>query len=154
MAVGSDRYFFRFHASGATLAFLVARFLLRDWVQDRYAETGSASQSTREWRKDGAFYLFTLRMIPVFPFWLINLLMGLTRIPAWLFYVVSQLGMLPATVIYVNAGSQLAQIDSLQRDSLSPAVLDRRCRCSGIFPLVAKKADRIRGARRKVYRGL
>jgi len=133
---------------GATLAFLVARFLLRDWVQDRFGSRLAAVDAGME--KDGAFYLFTLRMIPVFPFWLINLLMGLTRIPAWLFYIVSQLGMLPATLIYVNAGSQLAQIDSL-RGILSPGLLFSLS-LLGVFPLLAKKS--IEFARsRKVYRG-
>lgn len=133
---------------GATLAFLVARFLLRDWVYDRFGNRLAAIDEGME--KDGAFYLFTLRMIPVFPFWLINLLMGLTRIPAWLFYLVSQIGMLPATVIYVNAGSQLAQIDSL-RGILSPALL-LSLTLLGIFPLVAKKLIEF-AKTRKVYRG-
>ncbi len=133
---------------GATLAFLVARFLLRDWVQDRFGHRLAAINEGME--KDGAFYLFTLRMVPIFPFWLINLLMGLTRIPAWLFYIVSQIGMLPATVIYVNAGSQLARIDSL-RGILSPALLISLS-LLGIFPLLAKKLIGY-AKTRKVYRG-
>ena len=120
---------------GATLAFLVARFLLRDWVQNRFGSRLAAINQGIE--KDGAFYLFTLRMVPIFPFWLINLLMGLTKIRTWVFYVVSQIGMLTATVIYVNAGSQLAQIDALS-DILSPGLLISLS-LLGIFPLAAKK---------------
>ena len=133
---------------GATLALLVARFLLRDWVQDRF---GNRLKTVNEGiEQDGAFYLFTLRMVPIFPFWLINLLMGLTRISVGVFYLVSQIGMLTATVIYVNAGSQLAQIDSLS-DILSPALLVSLC-LLGIFPLLAKKLISMTRAR-KVYRG-
>lgn len=133
---------------GATLAFLVARFLLRDWVQDRF---GNRLETINQgMAKDGAFYLFTLRMIPIIPFWLINLLMGLTKIKTWVFYVVSQIGMLTATVIYVNAGSQLAKIDSLS-GILSPGLLISLS-LIGIFPLLAKKIVAILKAR-KVYRG-
>ena len=131
---------------GATLAFLVARFLLRDWVQDRFGKRLDAVNEGIE--KDGAFYLFTLRMIPIFPFWLINLLMGLTKIRTWVFYVVSQIGMLSATVIYVNAGSQLAQIDSLS-GILSPGLLVSLS-LIGIFPLLAKKTIEFVNAK-KVY---
>ncbi|MDJ0955312.1 MAG: FAD-dependent oxidoreductase [Arenicellales bacterium] len=132
---------------GATLAFLVARFLLRDWVQDRFGNRLNAVNEGIE--KDGAFYLFTLRMIPIFPFWLINLLMGLTKIRTWVFYVVSQIGMLTATVIYVNAGSQLAQIESLS-GILSPGLLISLS-LIGIFPLLAKKFIEFVNAK-KVYR--
>ncbi len=132
---------------GATLALLVARFLLRDWVQDRFGNRLKAVNKGIE--QDGAFYLFTLRMVPLFPFWLINLLTGLTRIPVWVYYVVSQIGMLPATVIYVNAGSQLARIDSLS-GILSPALLVSLS-LLGIFPLLAKKLISIMKAG-KVYR--
>ena len=132
---------------GATLAFLVARFLLRDWVQNRFGSRLDAINRGME--RDGAFYLFTLRMVPIFPFWLINLLMGLTSIRTWVFYIVSQIGMLPATVIYVNAGSQLAQIESL-RGILSPGVL-LSLSLLGVFPLVAKKIIELINSR-KVYR--
>ena len=132
---------------GATLALLVARFLLRDWVQDRFGNRLKAVNAGIE--QDGAFYLFTSRMVPLFPFWLINLLMGLTRIPVWVYYVVSQIGMLPATVVYVNAGSQLARIDSLS-GILSPALLVSLS-LLGIFPLLAKKLISILKAG-KVYR--
>ena len=119
---------------GALLAFLVARYLLRDLVQARF---GKALAPVNEgMRKDGTFYLLTLRLVPVFPFWLVNLLSGLTPIGAGRFYAVSQLGMLPGTLVYVNAGTQLAAISSL-RDVLSPGLLGSFV-LLGIFPLVAK----------------
>ena len=95
---------------GATLAFLVSRTLLRDWVQRRFGDSLSAIDRGIE--KDGAFYLFALRLVPVFPFFMINLAMGLTPIRVRTFYWVSQLGMLPGTLVYVNAGTQLARIES------------------------------------------
>ncbi|MCG8010839.1 MAG: TVP38/TMEM64 family protein, partial [Candidatus Thiodiazotropha weberae] len=87
---------------GATLAFLIARFLLRDTVQSRYGDRLKAINEGVE--KDGAFYLFTLRLVPIFPFFVINLLMALTPLGTWTFYWVSQLGMLAGTIVYVNAG--------------------------------------------------
>ena len=96
---------------GATLAFLVSRLLLRDWVQQRFSRHLSALN--RGFAKDGSFYLFSLRLVPIFPFFMINLLMGLLPIRPWPFYWVSQLGMLPATVVFVNAGTQLGQLESL-----------------------------------------
>lgn len=95
---------------GATLAFLVARFLLRDSVQTRFGRRLDAINRGVE--KDGAFYLFTLRLVPLFPFFVINLVMGLTPIRTWTFYWVSQVGMLAGTLIYINAGTQLAGMDS------------------------------------------
>ncbi len=95
---------------GATLAFLVSRYLLRDWVQQRFGD--SLASINRGIEKDGPFYLFALRLVPVFPFFIINLVMGLMPIPAFTFYWVSQLGMLPGTLVYVNAGTQLAGIES------------------------------------------
>ena len=131
---------------GATLAFLAARFLLRDMVTRRFGERlKSIDQGIQ---RDGAFYLFTLRLVPLFPFFLINLLMGLTALPARTFYWVSQLGMLAGTAVYVNAGTQLAQISSL-RGILSPGLLLSFV-LLGIFPLAAKKAIDIYKAR-KVY---
>jgi pyruvate/2-oxoglutarate dehydrogenase complex dihydrolipoamide dehydrogenase (E3) component/uncharacterized membrane protein YdjX (TVP38/TMEM64 family) len=131
---------------GATLAFLAARFLLRDMVTRRFGERlKSIDQGVQ---RDGAFYLFTLRLVPLFPFFLINLLMGLTALPARTFYWVSQLGMLAGTAVYVNAGTQLAQISSL-RGILSPGLLLSFV-LLGIFPLAAKKAVDIYKAR-KVY---
>ena len=105
---------------GATLAFLSARFVLRDWVQGKFGERLRAIDDGLE--KDGAFYLFTLRLIPVFPFFVINLLMGLTRIKTRTFFWVSQLGMLPATVVFVNAGTQISRIDSTA-GLLSPTLI-------------------------------
>ncbi len=104
---------------GATLAFLVSRVLLRDWVQKRFGRHLGAVNAGFE--KDGAFYLFSLRLVPLFPFFLINLLMGLLPIRSWPFYWVSQLGMLPGTAVYINAGTQLGQLD------LSPGLFLRRC---------------------------
>jgi len=131
---------------GALLAFLVARYLLRDTVQARF---GKALAPINDGvKKDGTFYLLTLRLVPVFPFWLINLLMGLTPMGAGRFYVVSQLGMLAGTAVYVNAGTQLAAIQS-PRDILSPGLLGSFV-LLGLFPLLAK-AGVAWLARRKVY---
>jgi uncharacterized membrane protein YdjX (TVP38/TMEM64 family) len=105
---------------GATLAFLSARFVLRDWVQGKFGERLRAIDDGLE--KDGAFYLFTLRLIPVFPFFVINLLMGLTRIKTRTFFWVSQLGMLPATIVFVNAGTQISRIESTA-GLLSPTLI-------------------------------
>lgn len=120
---------------GAVLAFLSARYLFRDTVQQRF---NSRLQKVNDgMARDGAFYLFTLRIVPVVPFFLINLLMGLTRIRVWTFYWVSQLGMLPGTLLYVNAGTQLAAIDEMS-DILSPGLLVSLL-LLGIFPWLAKK---------------
>ncbi|MGF1779380.1 TVP38/TMEM64 family protein [Vibrio nomapromontoriensis] len=119
---------------GATLAFLSSRFLLRDWVQRQFGAKLTTINDGVE--KDGAFYLFSLRLIPVFPFFLINLLMGLTPIRVSKYYFVSQLGMLPGTAVYLNAGTQLANIDSLS-GIVSPTVLASFA-LLGLFPLLAK----------------
>ncbi|XAW88721.1 TVP38/TMEM64 family protein [Vibrio sp. CDRSL-10 TSBA] len=119
---------------GATLAFLSSRFLLREWVQKRFG--AKLETINRGMERDGAFYLFSLRLIPVFPFFLINLLMGLTTIKATRYYWVSQLGMLPGTAVYLNAGTQLAQIDSLA-GIVSPSVL-LAFALLGVFPLLMK----------------
>jgi pyruvate/2-oxoglutarate dehydrogenase complex dihydrolipoamide dehydrogenase (E3) component/uncharacterized membrane protein YdjX (TVP38/TMEM64 family) len=119
---------------GALLAFLMARYVLRDTVQSRFGKLFAAIDEGVQ--RDGTFYLLTLRLVPAFPFWAINLLMGLTRISAGRFYVVSQVGMLAGTVVYVNAGTQLAAIGS-PRDVLSPGVLWSLV-LLGIFPLMAK----------------
>lgn len=133
---------------GATGAFLVSRYLLRDGVQSRFGERLSAINEGV--KKDGAFYLFTLRLVPIFPFFLINLLMGLTTIRARTFYWVSQLGMLVGTLVFVNAGTQIARLDSLS-GILSPALL-LSFALLGIFPLLAKKMlTLIQG--RRIYRG-
>ena len=120
---------------GATLAFLAARFALRDWVQGQFGDRLKAINAGMA--KEGGFYLFTLRLIPIFPFFVINLAMGLTPIRVWTFYWVSQIGMLAGTLVYVNAGTQLARIDSLQ-GILSPGLLASFA-LLGIFPLIAKK---------------
>jgi uncharacterized membrane protein YdjX (TVP38/TMEM64 family) len=105
---------------GATLAFLSSRYLLRDWVQGKFGERLRAVDDGLE--KDGAFYLFTLRLIPVFPFFVINLLMGLTRIKTGTFFWMSQIGMLPATIVFVNAGTQISRIESTA-GLLSPTLI-------------------------------
>jgi uncharacterized membrane protein YdjX (TVP38/TMEM64 family) len=119
---------------GATLAFLSARFVLRDWVQGKFGERLRAIDEGLE--KDGAFYLFTLRLIPVFPFFVINLLMGLTRIKTQTFFWVSQLGMLPATIVFVNAGTQISRIESTA-GLLSPTLIASFVALA-LFPWAAK----------------
>ncbi|HEX6411755.1 MAG TPA: FAD-dependent oxidoreductase [Burkholderiales bacterium] len=131
-------------AIGATLAMLASRFVLRDWVQARFERR--LAPINRGVERDGAFYLFTLRLIPAVPFFLINLAMGLTLIRTWTFYWVSQLAMFPATVLYVNAGTQLARVESL-RDVLSWPLVGALV-LLGIFPLVAKRAVEYAAARR------
>lgn len=133
---------------GASLAFLVSRYLLRDSIQNKYKNQLAKINAGIE--KEGAFYLFTLRLIPVFPFFLINLLMGISKMKVGVFYLVSQIGMLAGTAVYVNAGSQLANIDSLAGIA-SPEILGAFA-LLGIFPLVAKKIIDILKAR-KVYKG-
>jgi dihydrolipoamide dehydrogenase len=120
---------------GATLAFLISRFIFRDGVQRRYGRRLKALNDGIE--KDGAFYLFSLRLVPVFPFFLINLLMGLTPIRTWTFYWVSQVGMLLGTMVYVNAGTQLGELESAS-GILSPALLGSFV-LLGLFPLLAKR---------------
>ncbi len=120
---------------GATLAFVIARFLLHDWVQARFGDRLKALNDGV--RRDGAFYLFTLRLVPLFPFFVINLAMALTPIRAWTFYWVSQVGMLAGTLVYVNAGREIAGIDSLA-GILSPGLIASFV-LLGVFPLIAKK---------------
>lgn len=119
---------------GATLAFWVSRYLLRDLVQARFPH--KLTQINQGMAKDGARYLFTLRLIPVFPFFMINLLMGLTPIKTHTFYWVSQLGMLPGTMVFINAGTQLSQLESLA-GILSPHILLSFV-LIGTFPFLAK----------------
>jgi len=133
---------------GATLAFLVSRFLLRNWIQDKFSSQLKSINSGIE--KDGAFYLFTLRLVPLFPFFVINLIMGLTRIKALTFMWVSQVGMLAGTAVFVNAGTQLGQIDSLQ-GILSPALIFSFT-LLGLLPLISKKFIEYLKAK-KVYQG-
>ncbi|AOW82355.1 TVP38/TMEM64 family protein [Vibrio mimicus] len=119
---------------GATLAFLSSRFLLRDWVQSKFAEKLLTINQGVE--RDGAFYLLSLRLIPVFPFFLINLVMGLTPISTWRYYWVSQLGMLPGTAVYLNAGTQLAEISSLGEIISLPVLASFVL--LGVFPIIVK----------------
>ena len=133
---------------GATLAFLVSRFILRDTVRNKFREKLKKIDEGVE--KQGAFYLFTLRLVPVFPFFLINLLMGLTSLKTWTFYWVSQVGMLAGTAVYVNAGTQLAQIDSLS-GIVSPGLIFSFV-LLGIFPWIAKAIVAVVN-RRRVYKG-
>ncbi len=129
---------------GATLAFLVSRYLLRDTVKSRFGK--KLGEIDKGVERDGAFYLFTLRLVPAFPFFVINLLMGLTAMKARTFYWVSQLGMLAGTIVFVNAGTQLAQLRSLS-GILSPGLIGSFV-LLGVFPLVAKKIVDVVKARR------
>jgi uncharacterized membrane protein YdjX (TVP38/TMEM64 family) len=119
---------------GATLAFLGSRYVLRDWVQSKFGARMKAIDDGLA--KDGAFYLFTLRLIPVFPFFVINLLMGLTRIRTWTFFWVSQLGMLAGTIVFVNAGTQISKIESTA-GLLSPTLIGSFVLLA-LFPWAAK----------------
>lgn len=119
---------------GATLAFMTSRLLLRDWVQSRFGNSLKAINAGVE--KDGAFYLFSLRMVPVFPFFLVNLLMGLTPIKVMPYFFVSQIGMLLGTAVYVNAGAELGQIESLSGLVSLPIVLSFAL--LGLLPWITK----------------
>ncbi|MFI8480170.1 FAD-dependent oxidoreductase [Pseudomonas sp. NPDC078700] len=129
---------------GATLAMLSSRFLLRDWVQKRFGKRLASIDQGVE--REGAFYLFALRLVPLFPFFLINLAMGLTRLPVRTFWWVSQLGMLPGTLVYVNAGRELGQLESLS-GILSPGLIGAFV-LLGIFPIIARKLLGLIQARR------
>jgi pyruvate/2-oxoglutarate dehydrogenase complex dihydrolipoamide dehydrogenase (E3) component/uncharacterized membrane protein YdjX (TVP38/TMEM64 family) len=133
---------------GASLAFLSSRYLLRDWVKGKFGKRVKAIDEGI--KRDGAFYLLTLRLIPAFPFFLINLAMGLTAMRLLTFALVSQIGMLAGTIVYVNAGTQLAQIESTS-DILSPGLIGSFV-LLGLFPLIAKF---VLGAvkKRRVYKG-
>jgi uncharacterized membrane protein YdjX (TVP38/TMEM64 family) len=120
---------------GATLACIVSRFLLRDWIQNKFGDRVKKVNEGIE--KEGAFYLFTLRLIPLFPFWLINLAMGLTKMSLVKFYWVSQIGMLPGTMVFVNAGKELAKIESI-KGILSPGLIISFA-LIGIFPIAVKE---------------
>jgi len=132
---------------GAALAFLTSRFLLRDWVRKRFGARMQAIDAGV--KRDGALYLLALRLTPVFPFFLVNLAMGLTPVGVGTFYLVSQAGMLPATLLYVNAGTRLTELDSL-RGLVSPAVLISLS-LLGVFPLIMRMLLRAL-ARRRIYR--
>ncbi len=134
---------------GATLAFLIARTLFRESVQARFAKSLKTINAGIE--REGSFYLFGLRLVPLFPFFAVNLIMGLTQMSARRFFFVSQLGMLPGTIVYVNAGTQLAQIDTLG-DITSPGLILSFV-LLGIFPLIAKRI--LEGVKaRKVYKNI
>ena len=120
---------------GATLACFISRFLLREWVQNKFGDKLVTINEGIE--KEGAFYLFSLRLVPIFPFFVINLLMGLTRMRLLTFFWVSQIGMLAGTIVYVNAGKELAKIDSLS-GILSPGVLISFV-VLGLFPITVTK---------------
>ena len=131
---------------GATLAFLMSRYVLREGVRSRFANR--LAEIDRGVEQEGAFYLFTLRLVPLVPFFVINLLMGLTKMKVWTFWWVSQIGMFAGTIVYVNAGTQLATIDSL-KGILQPALLGSFV-LLGLFPLIAKKiVDAVKA--RQVY---
>ncbi|MGA1875917.1 MAG: VTT domain-containing protein [bacterium] len=122
-------------AIGATLACFISRYLLRDWVERKFGHRLSVIHEGL--REKGKYYLFTLRMIPVFPFFAINLVMGLTPMPLTTFYWISQLGMLPGNMIYVNAGKELAQIESIS-EIFSPDLIISLA-LVGLFPLISRK---------------
>ncbi|MEM5499818.1 FAD-dependent oxidoreductase [Paraglaciecola mesophila] len=119
---------------GATLAFLASRFLLRDWVKSTFSKKLESIDKGIE--KDGAFYLLSLRLVPIFPFFIINLVMGVTGIKTWTYYWVSQLGMLIGTAVYVNAGTQLVEINQLSDIISTDLILSFVL--LGIFPILAK----------------
>jgi len=131
---------------GATLAFLASRFLFRDWIRLQFGDKLGAIDAGVN--KEGGFYLFTLRLVPAFPFFLVNLALGLTSMKVWTYYWVSQLGMLAGTVVYVNAGTQIARI-AAPGAILSPGLIGSFV-LLGIFPLMAKKIVDVIKAR-KVY---
>ena len=135
---------------GATLAFLISRTLLQGWVQSRFSSYLDTINNGV--KKDGAFYLATLRLIPAVPFFVINLVMGLTPMRPWTFYWVSQLGMLPGTIVYVNAGAQLGQVEELSLSGILTPGLIGSFVLLGIFPLLARQTmELIR--RQRVYKG-
>jgi pyruvate/2-oxoglutarate dehydrogenase complex dihydrolipoamide dehydrogenase (E3) component/uncharacterized membrane protein YdjX (TVP38/TMEM64 family) len=133
---------------GATFAFLVSRFLLRDWVKTTFSNKIKAIDEGIT--KDGAFYLLSLRMVPLFPFFVINLVMGITSIKTLTYYWVSQVGMLMGTIVFVNAGTQLIEINTLS-DIVSADLL-LSFALLGLFPLIAKFIlNRLK--QRRVYKG-
>ncbi|AQU83543.1 MULTISPECIES: FAD-dependent oxidoreductase [unclassified Halomonas] len=133
---------------GATLAFLLSRFLFRQPIEKRFPR--QFETVNRGVERDGAFYLFTLRLVPVFPFFMINLVMGLTRIKTTTFYWVSQLGMLPGTAVYVNAGGQLGELENLS-GIISPALIASFALLA-VFPWVARRIA-LAVQKRNAYRG-
>ncbi|MSQ97191.1 MAG: TVP38/TMEM64 family protein [Gemmataceae bacterium] len=120
---------------GATLAFWSSRFVLRDWVQERFGTR--LAVINRGVERDGAYYLFSLRLVPLFPFFVINLAMGLTPMRTWTFFWVSLIGMLPGCLLYINVGRTLAELQST-RDLVSPGFIISLT-LFGIAPLVFRK---------------
>lgn len=120
---------------GATLAFLASRFILRDYVQDKFGDRLRIINEGME--KDGAFYLFSLRLVPLFPFFMVNLLMGLTPISVRTYYLVSQLGMLPATLVFINAGTRIGMLESVS-GIISPSMLISLA-LLGVVPIISRK---------------
>ncbi|MDP0560877.1 MAG: VTT domain-containing protein [Candidatus Endonucleobacter sp. (ex Gigantidas childressi)] len=133
---------------GATLAFLLSRTLLRGWVQKRFSTY--MVTINKGMIEDGAFYLFTLRLIPVIPFFVINLVMGLMEIKVWTFYWVSQLGMLLGTAVYINAGVQIGQIEELSATAILTPKLVAAFVLLGVFPLFVRKGVKFWKSRRQV----
>ncbi|UOD50042.1 FAD-dependent oxidoreductase [Orrella daihaiensis] len=131
---------------GALLAFLLARYFLHDAVQSRFTRT--LTPINEGVKRDGVFYLMTLRLVPIFPFWLVNLVMGLTPMTATRYYITSQIGMLPGTAVFVLAGTQLAGIESVG-DVLSPGLVASLV-LLGVFPILAKYCVSFL-KRRKIY---
>ena len=129
---------------GATCACLVARYLLRDWVQNRFGD--KLVKINEGMAREGGFYLFSLRLVPIFPFFIINLVMALTPIKITTFYWVSLVGMLPATIVFVNAGRELARVES-PSDILSPGLI-LAFALLGLLPLITKKLLGLYRARR------
>lgn len=130
--------------AGATLAFLSSRYLLRDWIENRYGEKFNVINEAFD--REGNFYLFMMRLIPAFPFFVVNLVMGLTRIRATTFWWVSQLGMLAGTIVYVYAGSRIPNLETLRSDGINAvftktqmAQIFLALAMLGLFPIVAKK---------------
>ena len=134
---------------GATLAFLFSRTLLRDWVQKTFPDY--METINKGVQKDGAFYLATLRLIPAIPFFVINLVMGLTPMKAWVYYWVSQIGMLPGTIVYVNAGAQLGQVEELSVSGILTPELIGSFVLLAMFPWIARKAMEII-RRQRIYK--
>ena len=132
---------------GATLAMLAARYLLRDAIEKRFGP--KLAEVNKGIEKEGGLYLFTLRLVPLIPFFALNLLMGLTQIKTWTFFWISELGMLAGTLAYVNAGTELAKITSL-RSVLSPGLIGSFV-LLGLLPLVVKKVMDY-ASRRKISR--
>lgn len=130
---------------GATLACAVSRFLLNDWVQKKFGDKLGALNDGIQ--RDGAFYLLSMRLNPLFPFSAINLGMGLTKMPLRTFYLASQIGMLPGTMVYVNAGRELAKIETL-KDIASPTLIISFVLLS-IFPILIKKALAVLNRKRR-----